>query len=556
MPWRGPQYRGELPTLGYYVLDWMAEHLIVPNGPTRGQPFEPTDDQAQFVLNYYVVDPTFDGNAIRGRSLHNARRIRRAVLSRPKGWGKSPLMAALCLAEALADVVPDGWDADGEPVGRSWNSVGFWPLVQIAAVSEDQTRNTWKPLLAMASDDRLLSAYDIEVLQTVVNVPGGAIDYVTSEAKSREGFTPVFTAMDQTESWLSSNGGVDLADTIRRNLGKVGGSSIETPNAFVPGQDSVAESSFDAWQMQQEGRTRGDPSVLVDHREAPANTNPANERSLLAGLAYAYGDAADVNGGWVNLHRVKQEYWDLSAKGQDSRRFFLNQQTHDEDSWLSAPEWGGCADRTKIVAKRETITLGFDGSRKRARGVTDATALIGCRVSDGHIFELGIWEQPKGPDGKDWEAPTVEILATIHQAFKDYDVIGMYADPKDWQGHLTALESQYGAKLKVKASKDHPMHWWMTGGRAVLTVRMTEEFHVAVVKQLLTHDGSAALTRHVLNAHNRSSRFGNQIAKKTPDSPNKIDGAVAAVLARKAQQDAIAAGVTSKSEFYMPKRIR
>jgi hypothetical protein len=57
------------------------------------------------------------------------------------------LSAAACL-EALGDVVPDGWDADGQPVGRPWASIRT-PLVQIAAVSETQTKNTWSPLLEM-----------------------------------------------------------------------------------------------------------------------------------------------------------------------------------------------------------------------------------------------------------------------------------------------------------------------------------------------------------------------------------------------------------------------
>ena len=66
---------------------------------------------------------------------------------------------------------------------------------------------------------------------------------------------------------------------------------------------------------------------------------------------------------------------------------------------LAQPEWAGRLDVSKVVADREVITLGFDGSRSRARGVTDATALIGCRVSDGHLFEPlphCVWEQPAG----------------------------------------------------------------------------------------------------------------------------------------------------------------
>lgn len=77
MPWRGPSYEGELPTLGYLVLDWMGEMLAAPDR-TESEPLILTREQAQFVLNFYAIDPRT------GR-----RRYRRGVLSRPKGWGKA-----------------------------------------------------------------------------------------------------------------------------------------------------------------------------------------------------------------------------------------------------------------------------------------------------------------------------------------------------------------------------------------------------------------------------------------------------------------------------------
>ena len=86
MPWRGPKYQGELPTLGYVVLDWMSEMLAAPDR-TEYEPLVLTREQAQFILNFYAIDPRT------GR-----RRYRRAVLSRPKGWGKvrcSPPLPAL-----------------------------------------------------------------------------------------------------------------------------------------------------------------------------------------------------------------------------------------------------------------------------------------------------------------------------------------------------------------------------------------------------------------------------------------------------------------------------
>lgn len=535
MPWRGPDYPGELPTLGWQVLDWMSWMLAAPDR-SEYEPLVLTREQAQFVLDFYTVHPG-----------SGARIYRRGVLSRPKGWGKSPILAAIACAEALGPVVPDGWNAAGDPVGRAWSDLRT-PWVQLAAVSEDQTRNAWSPLLEMLREGPAVDEYfGLEPLDSFVNLPKGRIEFVTSAATSREGNRPVFCVLDQTEEWRPSNGGVKLAATIRRNLGKTNGSSIESPNAFIPGAGSVAEDSAAYAKAILEGRAR-DAGLLYDHREAPPDTELDDRESLLAGLRVAYGDSASDAGGWVDLDRICAEVWDPATDPQDARRFYLNQITHATDSWLSQPEWAAVSDPGRVVADGDTIVLGFDGSRRRARGVTDATALIGCRVSDGHLFTLGVWEQPDGEAGRDWRVPVLEVLAAVEEAFNRYNVVGFYADPAKWESHVADWEARWGARLAVKATRQNPVEWWMTGGRAVLIVRATLALHNAIVDRELTHDGSSPLTRHVLNARRRESRSGVQIAKEHPESPRKIDAAVAAVLAWQCRLDAVARGLAEEPE--------
>lgn len=547
MPWRGPSYPGELPTLGWGVLDWVTTYLAAPDR-AEPEPFVPTPEQAQFVLNLYAIDPRT-----------GKRRRRRALLSRPKGWGKSPLLGALCVVEALGDVVPDGWDAYGEPVGRPWATVRT-PWVQLAAVSEDQTRNAWSPLLEMIREGAVLDAYPgVDPMDSFVSLPGGKgrIEYTTSSATSREGNRPVFAVLDQTEAWTETNGGIKLAATIRRNLGKTGGCSVEAPNAFVPGELSVAERSTTYAQRIAEGRTRDD-GLLWDHREAPPETDMAERESLLAGLLYAYGDSAEQAGGWVDLERIAAEVWDPDTDPQDARRYYLNQITHATDSWLSLPEWKACSRADLVVADRDAIVLGFDGSRgRRGRSSTDATALVACRVSDGHLWTVEVWEEPDGPAGRDWRVPTALVDARVRETFKSHRVVGFYADPAGWESFVAGWEAAFNPRLKVKATRANPIEWWMTGGRSTAVVRALEQFHAAVVARDLTHDGGSVLARHVLNARRRPGRSGVQIAKDHPDSPRKIDAAVAAVLAWQCRLDGLAAGADQpEPQQYVPRRIR
>lgn len=546
MPWRGPEFEGELPTLGYVVLDWILEMLAAPDRPEY-EPFVPTREQAEFILRFYELHPAT-----------GKRRIRRGVLSRPRGWGKSPLLAAIACAEALGPVVPNGWDANGEPVGMGWERIRT-PLVQVAAVSEDQTQNTWGPLLEMLRLGPVIDEYPgLEPLDTFVNLPRGKIDQVTSSATSRKGNKALFAVLDQTEEWTPSNGGKRLAQVMRSNAAKIGGTTLESPNAYIPGMGSVAEDTAAFAKTIAEGRTRED-GLLWDHREAPPETDPTDRESLVAGLRYAYGDSSDHEDGcvlhsppcppgWSPIDRLVGDFWDTSNDPQVMRSDFLNQITHASDSWLSQPEWAGCSDASRVVADGDTIVLGFDGSRARARGVTDATALVGCRVSDGHLFLLGCWEQPEGPAGQGWRVPVLEVLATVEEAFSRFRVVGMYADPAKWEGHVADWEARWGSGLQVKATRDHPVEWWMTGGRSNLIVRALEKFHSAVLDKELTHDGSSVLTRHVLNARRRKGRSGIQIMKEHPDSPRKIDAAVASVLAWQARLDAVAKGLAEEEE--------
>lgn len=538
MPWR-PSSPGELPTLGHYVIDWIAAMLAAPDR-AEYEPFVLYAEQEDFVLRYYELNPATC-----------KRRYRRGVLSRPRGWGKSPLLGALSIVEALADVVPDGWDSHGQPVGRPWSSVRT-PWVQVAAVSEQQTKNTWRPLLEMLEGPVAQEFPGLEPLDSFVNLPRGRIEPVTSSARTIKGNKPVFAVLDQTEEWVTSNNGLRLAQTMRINAAKIGGTTIESPNAFIPGEGSVAEESAAFWAAIREGRAKDD-GLFYDHREAPATTDMAERESLVVGLRYAYGDASAhpagcaihkpaCGPGHVDLDVLVATIWDTSTDPQVARADFLNQITHASDSWLSQPEWAACADPTRVVADGETITMGFDGSRQRARGVTDATALIGCTL-DGHLFEIGIWEQPPGPLGADWAVPVTEVDAAVTGAFNRWDVVGFYADPARWEGWVSAWEGRYAGQLKVKATRDHPIEWWMTGGRTSMIVRATARLHNAVVDREITHDGSFALGRHVVNARRRMSRAGVQIAKEHPDSTRKIDAAVAAILAAEAAADAVAAGI-------------
>ena len=491
MGWRGPEFDGDFPSLGWGLLDWFEAFLRVPNGPRWGEPLRLTDEQARFVVRFYAL------------GLHGGRVYRRGALRRAKGWGKSPLLAAMAIGELAGPVVFDGWDAAGEPVGRPQPT----PWVQIAAVSEDQAGNTYSHAYEMLREGRAADELGIDLGLTRVFLRGrpGRIEAVTSSAGSREGQPVTFAVLDETHLWLRENGGHRLAATIRRNAAKLNGGTVESTNAHRVGQGSVSEATLEA-------ADRGVKGLLYDAVEAPPVADMADRAELRAALAVAYGDSV-----WVDLDRLVDEVQDPATSTVDARRFYLNQLTSDDDSWVDPVSWQACGSNARL-ADGDVVTLGFDGSVSE-----DWTGLVACRVPDGLLEPLGVWRRPPGRD--EWTVPRGEVDAAVAAAMERFTVRQMVADPSHWRTELERWSAEWDVVVAFEP--------WRTRQMA----QALDRFHTAVVTGQLRHTGHADLTAHVLHAVRRDSRGGVQIDKPSPGQ--KIDLAVAAVLAYEARSWAL-----------------
>lgn len=510
-----PSYPGEFPSLGWAALDWLDYYI----------PDLPLDEEMQrFVVDLLRIDP------VTGDRWYN-----HAMLCRAKGRGKSPLQAKLAILWAFGPTQFGGWDHDGQPIAAPYE-MQLDEEIQLAALSLDQTRNTWSMLYKFLEySPRLAEDYKFDLGRTRVILPQGYIVPVTASAGTREGQRVPMALMDETGYWSKSNGGLALADTLGRNTIKLDGISIETTNAWVPGEGTVAERTYGAWQAGNEGKLREEAGrILVDYLQAPLDTDISDPESLKKGLKVAYGKAT-----WINLDRVVSEIYDPRNPVEKSRRFFLNQSTAPEDAWVSPQEWGRCAAPTKELKPGDVITLGFDGSIR-----DDSTALVGCRVEDGHLFLAGIWEKPDGPAGDNWQVDRQDVDAILNQTFNRYNVQGFYADPAHFQDEVSRWTAEYGEKLVTRATERSPIEWWTHRQSAV--VAALERMHTAILGKELTHDGNHVLERHITNARRRNCRAGITISKEFPSSPRKIDASIAAALAYEARGDLLAKGVKKK----------
>lgn len=504
MPWRGPEYEGEVPTLGYELLALFENDLRVPAGDLYGRPFVPTDEQARFVLRWYAFDP---------ESLRWL--FRRSIYRRMKGAGKSPHAAAITYGEFVGPVLVDGFDAHGEPVGRPWPA----PWIQMAALSEDQTDNTYVPFYEMLRDSPALHerGIDLGLTRCYLTDRPGRVEPVTSAADSREGQPITFAVLDQTEAWTRTNGGIKLAGTLRRNAAKVGGRTMETPNAWVPGERSVAEASDKAV-------LEGAAGILYDSLEPPFVDDLGDEAAVREAIRVARGDSH-----WIDPERVLEEIHDPDTDPGDAYRYFLNTPMKASGRAVDPLRWRELADPDRTVELGEEIGVGFDGSIS-----DDSTVLIGC-TRDGFVFEIASWERPAGAPA-DWRIPRGEVHEAVRDAFARWSVGRMFCDPHKWWSEIetwaelyqdgpTPAEQRILVLDTIQARRFAP-----ACGRFVADVR----------EGTLSHDGGDLLDRHLAATGRKKVRVkdpdddGRSLFVFVKAGAGKIDASVAAVLAREA----------------------
>lgn len=511
-------------SLGWTVINWLAENVRMPGGEHAGEPFIPTLEQARFIVWWYALDE--DGTNV----------YRSGVLRRMKGWGKDPIAAALALAELCGPVTFSHWHpATGEPVGKPRHAA--W--IQIAAVSQEQTKNTFALFPVMISKD-MKARYGLDVNKTVIySEAGGRIEGVTSSPHSMEGNRPTFVIQNETQWWVDAVQGHEMAGVIEGNVTKIPGARVlSICNAHIPGEDSVAERAYEAWQAIEAGHAV-DVGMLYDALEAPTDT-PISEipsaredpegfaagiHKLREGIRTAVGDSV-----WLPIGAIVESILDTRNPVTESRRKFLNQINAAEDSWLAPYEWDNiqAAERVEL-APGDRITLGFDGST-----TGDHTALVACRVQDGALVLLNLWNPDKFPKE---EVPREDVDAAVRSAFERYDVVAFRADVKEFEAYIDQWGRDFKKRIKVNASPGNPIAFDMRGQTKRFALDC-ERFLDAVMEGDLTHDGNKILRQHVLNAKRNPTKFDAiSIRKASKDSSRKIDAAVCAVLAFGARQD-------------------
>ncbi len=528
-------------SLGPVFTSWVEAHCVIPDRLDQGKPFILYGEQLLFLDNHYELKPTAQVG-----QLATAFRYRRSLLVRPQKWGKGPLTAAQICGEGVGPALFDGWAAAGEVYdcrdhgcgcgwvyeyelgeakGRRWPT----PLIQVTAMSEEQTGNIYdalRPMIELGPLSELIP----KTGEVFIRLPGGGrIDTVTSSAQSRLGQRITFAPQDEVGLWNATNKMLKVADTQWRGLAGMGGRASLTTNGWDPAEMSVAQLTYES---QAE-------DILKDFLQAPAGLSYRNKVERRRIHRIVYGDALKSRGGHIDLDGIEAEAADLAARDlPQAERFFGNRIVYSAGSWCEGSKWDARG-VSRVVARGTQVVLGFDGS-----DVDDWTVLR-AETYDGHQFtpRYGPDRRPTvwNPAEFSGQVPRLEVQAAIREVFGAFTVIRMYFDPPYWETEGDEWAAEFGEKRVVQFATYRPVQMHAA----------TERLHTDVMKtdSGFTHDGCPITALHVRNARKLARNNQRYVLGKA--SPmQKIDAAVSSVLVHEAAGDVTAAGLWKSTESY------
>lgn len=518
-----PAFDGQVCSLGYQLIDWLEEYACHGPGDVEGEPITFDDEVFDFIVDAYAVDPK------------SGRRVKsKVVYSAPKGRAKSETAGLIGVAEALGPVRFDGWDANGQPVGRPVRS----PFIRALATEEKQSGNTFQNIAFVMGEwgqDSHPDVYggikgigDYRSATNIYLPGGGECRSSSSGAASKDGGKETFLVPDEVHLYVLPELRGMYA-TAMRNLGKrklADPWALLTTTACRLGEQSVWEVIEKQWKRGELG-----DDWLVHHREAKGRIDILDKPRTIRQLLDVYGPAMDPETGWMDAERVYADMLDptICPDEQTAARYYLNRSMAGSDAWLSAAVYERQT-RPREVPLDEPITISFDGSLN-----DDSTVIRGCAMSDGYRFTLEMWEKPDGAAGAGWEVPRSEVMARLREVLRTRTVVRAYMDPHEWRSDVDALAEEFpGVVVPWATSRDTAM------GEAL------DRLHSDLVKGLTFHDDDERAEAHYGNAYVRHKGKLRLVRKEYPNSPRKIDTVPTDAMAYEARADAITTGWTAE----------
>lgn len=443
------------------------------------------------------------------------------------------MAAVLCLVELCGPCRVAGWK-DGQPVGGRVKNA----LVEIAAVNQAQTQNTSDFFGSLATDE-FIAEYRVTFGAEITYASENAkLLNVTSNPRALQGQRVTFAIMNETHEWVAGNKGQAMYEVIKLNAEKVKGRWLAITNAYLPGEDSVAETHRTEYENWVQGKLTQDPRVMYDSLEAHprAPIHPFFLRRIIDGVR---GDSW-----WFPLDGAVESMLDTTVPLAKRLRMWMNRIVAGENALFAPGDYEAVA-TTETLRRGDKIVLGFDGGK-----TDDSTAIVAMRLEDGLAQLIRVWEKPEdAPRGgrtdvawqkqanvQRWEVNTEEVDEKIAEVFDYFEVVGFYADVHPWESYIDAWNRRYGESLLVKSQSSNAIGWDMRQSLQRST-KANEALMSSIFEGRIKIADNVNIKAHMLNAFRRENSFGVSFGKESRESPRKVDIYAALMLAHECRRD-------------------
>ena len=417
-------------------------------------------------------------------------RVRTALYGKARKNGKSALMTGLGLWFLF------NGDEGGE--------------VYSCAAEKEQARITFGDARKIIEREPELAAM-CNIYRDVIEVPatGSIWRVLSAEAYSKEGLNASAVIFDEVHALPNR----ELWDVMQLSMASRRQPIMLATTTCGVKSDSTGQDST-AYQLYQYGQkvAKGeidDPSFYMAWWEAPLDADHREEATWIS-----------ANPGYGDLNS-KSDFESMVKRTPEAefRTKRCNQWVSSQNAWLPAGLWETLAQPDIVVEDTAEMVLGVDGSFSG-----DTTAIVAVTVPKSaeekpHVFLVKAWEkQPNDQD--DWRVDTLDVEETIKMFCQSHPNVKEIAfDPFRWQRSMQVL-MDWGLPIVEYPS---------TSARRMVTG--CAKVYDSVTEGTLTHDGDPLLTRHLSNCVLKVDNLGPRIVKESRNSPRKIDGAVAFVIA-------------------------
>lgn len=443
------------------IDSFASQFLQVPSGTGALEPFKLRKWQLNDVIRKFYPA--------------TGKRPRQALVSMPRGNGKSSMAAVLALYGLFADDIESA-------------------QVLIVASDERQARIVFNMARRMIELSPVL-AEQVNIYQDRIHVPrtDSELRPLPAEPAALQGYNPSLMIVDELHV---------VNDVVWEAVSLASGKRAESLTLAISTPADSTDSIM--WRLVEYGRKNPDDKSFALVEYAAPDGCEIDDVEAIKTANPALGDFLHLDAVLATLKTTREASF---------RRYRLGQWVGQAQSWLPWGQWETLEDTERGQPDEgETIVLAFDGS---ASG--DSTALIGCTL-DGYLFVIAIWQAPENDPR--WRVPRVEVAETIDLAYEKWNVRELAADPWGWRTELEEWSEKH---------KKTVVEWNTALARRMAPA--TDRVYSAVMTGELSHDGDPVLAEHMGNAVAKATAMGDLIHKDKKNSTRKIDSAVAAIVA-------------------------